>query len=845
MQTLWQDLRYGARMLFKNPGFTLIAVFTLALGIGANTAIFSVIDALMLRTLPISKPERLVMVWTRDGSAARSDYSFYHPLFVKFREHSQVFAGVAAIWLIERSNLAINGDVEPRPTQVGLASGDYFPTLGVQAALGRCFTQDDDRAPGGHPVAVISDGYWERRFARAPNIVGRAFTLHGLSYTIIGVAPRGFTGEWVGKPTDLWIPFAMESQVMPEVPGLQRYPTRVIARLKPGVTMSQAQAASQLLYQQLLREATGQSLTPQQIAEQRLELEPGARGYSPQRESFAAPLAILTAMVGLLLLVACANVANLLLARAATRQREMAVRLALGAGPARIVRQLLTESVLLAMLGGALGLLFAVWGTDALNAMMAAAPAVMSNARLTSGIALYLRPDARVFAFTALLCLGAGILFGLAPAFRGAKAPRSPALGERGVGSGGSWRRFGLGKALVVAQVALSLLLLIGAGLFARTLRNLKSQDLGFDRQRLLLVWTVPGQTGRQGPEVADLWQTALERISSLPGVVSASAVNGGVLTGYLPAPGRTSVGMMVEGQPPKPTNIFGGRSFVAPRFFETMGIPFVAGRDFTERDNETSPSVVIINETMARFYFDDQNPVGRFVRWSANDAAPTEIVGVVKDFVRGTPRGASLPEFSTYFPYRDREGINRGAQSRLRGMMIAARTTGDPLAMAAAVRRELREVDPRLPIIRINTIAEQLDDILMQDRLVAALSGFFGALSGLLACAGLYGVISYSVARRTREIGVRLALGATPAAVLRMTLKESLWLTLAGVAIGIAVAMAATRLVSARLFGVGAADPLTIVVAALLMMAVAALSAFLPARRAAKVDPLIALRCD
>jgi len=459
----------------------------------------------------------------------------------------------------------------------------------------------------------------------------------------------------------------------------------------------------------------------------------------------------------------------------------------------------------------------------------------------STGIVLDLQPDARSLTFNAALCLLTGILFGLAPALRASKVSLSPALSERGTSSDGG--RFGLGKALVVSQVTLSLLLLVGAGLFLRTLHNLKSQDLGFDRQHLLLIWTGIGQTGRQDTAMAELWHTVQERLSSLPGVVSASAINGGILTGGMATPGRSYLGMQVEGKPAKQTNIPSSRSFIAPRFFETMGIPLLAGREFTERDNESAPPVIIINEAMARFYFGDQNPVGLRVRFSQQDKTTTEIVGVVKEFVKGTPRGAAYPGFSMYFPYRDPEGLNRGAGSRLRVMMAVVRTSGDPLAMSARVRQELQAIDPNLPVLRINTIDEQLGDVLVQESLTAMLSTFFGILALLLVCLGLYGVISYTVVRRTHEIGIRLALGATPAIVLRSIIKESLWLVLAGIMIGAPATIAATRLISSRLYGVGAVEPLTLASAVAVMIAVALAAAFLPARRAAKVDPMDALR--
>ncbi len=729
LKDFWQDLRYGLRLLRKNPGFTTVAVLSLALGIGANTAIFSVIDALMLKTLPVSRPEELVTFRWDDGSSgpASSFYTFTHTIFEKMRDRNQVFSGVSGSWVIGRSNVTINGpggSLDPVPVAVGLVSGNYFSTLGINAIAGRTFTPNDDRAPGGHPVVVVSHGYRRRRLASASEVVGRTIRINETTYTIIGVTPRGFSGEWVGSPADLWIPYQMASQVMPEVPGGPwRFPARLVARLKPGMTIKQAQAAAQIFYRQLIIEVAGPNPTPDQagrIAQARLSLLPAARGLSTaQGDSYRQPLAIVMAVAGLVLLIACANVANLLLARSTNRQKELAVRLAIGAARARVVRQLLTESILLATIGGAIGVLIAFWGTSALAATVARGPVQL--AAQTSGIALDLQPDARSLAFNAALCLLTGILFGLAPALRASNVSLSPALSERGSGSGGG--RFSLGKALVVSQVAISLLLLVGAGLFLRTLHNLKSEDLGFDRRNLLLVWIATGQTGRQDTSMADLWHTVQERLSALPGVVSASAINGGMLTGFMATPGRSYQGMQIEGQPPKQTNIPSTRSFVTPRFFETIGIPLLAGRDFAERDNESAPRVVIINEAMARFYFGHQNPVGQRVRFSQQDKTTTEIIGVVKEFVKGTPRGAAYPGFTMYIPYRDPEALNRGAQSRLRVMMAAVRTTGDPLTMSARVRQELREIDPNLPVLRINTINDQLDDVLAQERLTAMLS--------------------------------------------------------------------------------------------------------------------------
>ncbi len=830
LETLIQDLRFGLRMLRKFPGSTLIAILTLAVGIGASSALFSLFDALMWRTLPVRQPEQLVL-FRRAESSNRTIYDVAYPMFERLREQPQVFTEVAANWLIERSEPAANPGADSGQVRVGMASGNYFATLGVEAVSGRTFTPDDNRVPGGHPVAVISHGYWQSRFALAPDIVGRTLTLTGTTYTIIGVTPRGFTGEWVGRPADLWVPFMMASQVMPEVPGgPAKFPALVIARLNPGVTQAQAQAASQLIYQHSLLAEAGASLTAEQrqfIAQRRIELESAVCGYSAQRQALTQPLMILAGMVGLVLLAVCANVANLLLARAATREREMAVRQSLGAGRVRIARQLLTESLLLAFAGGAAGLLFAVWGTRLLSAMLTAGP--LSTGIEDNSLALDLRLDGRVIACAALMCLFTCLLVGLAPAFRSSKVALTAALKERSTSNGGA--RFSLGKLLVIAQVALSLVLLVGAGLFLRTLRNLQSQETGFERNQLLMVWAAPVRTGRTVPALADFAQFVQQRLVTLPGVQSVSVSTGGLLDGNVR--GGQSETLQMQGQAPKPGLAISSLG-VSPGFFATVGTSLVSGRDFTAQDSETAPQVAILSETMARFFFGNENPIGKRFNAMGGAGFPLEIVGVAKDAKLGTPRDQ---RGAWYFPYR------QNARFLRLNWRIALRTNGEPTALTASVNQALRELDPSLPVLRFTTIEKQLNRVLAQERLLAALAGFFGVLAALLACLGLYGVIAYTVARCTNEIGLRLALGATPTNVLWRVLRESLWLALGGIALGIPAALAATRLISARLYGVSPTDPLTLVSAVLLMLAVAAASALLPARRAANVDPMIALR--
>jgi predicted permease len=829
-ETLWQDLRFGLRILRKNPGVTLIAVLTLAIGIGANAAIFSLFDALMLRRLPVQQPTHLVL-FKRVENSKRTAYDLPHPIFERLRDRSPSFSAVSANWLIERAESADTPGADPGRVRVGMASGNYFSTLGVQAIIGRMFSPDDNRIPAAHPVAVISHSYWERRFGQATDIVGRTLTMSGTTFTIIGVTPQRFNGEWVGRPADLWVPFMMASQVMPEVPGgPARFPALIIGRLKPGVIIEQAQAAAQLTYQQLLMEDAGSNITSAQrqfIAQRRIALEPAANGHSEQRQVLLQPMAILAGMSGLMLLAVCANVANLLLARSVAREREIAVRKALGAPRWRIVRQLLTESLLLAVLGNACGLLFSVWGKKTLSMMLMAGP--LSTGVEDNSIALDLRLDVRVIAFSALLSILTSLIFGLAPAWNSSKSTLS--LKTRGSIANRGGGRFSLSNFLVSIQVALSLILLIGAGLFVRSLQNLRSQDIGFDRDHLLLVWAAPARTGRKTPELLDLAGVVKDKLSELPGVKSVSISTGGLLDGNVR--GGQSEALQFQGSAPKPGQSISALG-ISPHFFTTVGLPLIAGRDFNEQDTEQSPKVAIVSESMARFYLGNVNPIGKRFNARGGQGFPIEIVGVVKDAKLGTPRDQRV---SWYFPYRQFAGFMRV------NWCIAVRTSVDLTATAASVRRSLRDLDPNLPILKVNTLEDQMSGVLVKERLIAVLSGFFGILAVFLSCLGIYGVISCGVARRTNEIGIRMALGATPADVIRLILKQSFWMVVGGIALGVPAAMMVARLISSLLFNINPIDPLTLVSAIILIIAVASAAALSPARKATKIDPLAALR--
>ena len=803
LDRLGQDLRYGLRMMRRNPGFTAVAALSLALGIGANTAIFSLVDAVLLRTLPVQDPERLVQIQAAFRNEAfkrnQATQSFSRRTFEYFRDRNQVFADTLASDSLERPDVNLDGRAE-YTRGVELVSGNYFSALGVNAILGRVFTQEDDKTPGAHPVAVISYAFWKRRFGLDPSVLGKTISVNDVSFSIIGVAPPRFSGLSPDSAPDLWLPTMMQARLMPTRPYLDRpyWWLKIIARLKPGVSQQQAQADLNVLFPQIEKEM---SMTKyQRFAGRPIELVSASRGYSMLRKQFSQPLAILMIVVGLVLLIACANVASLLVARATARRSEISIRLAVGAGRLRLVRQLVTESLLLATIGGALGLMFASWGSQALLNLLPHRPVPMS---------LDLHPDLRILAFTTVLSLLTGIVFGLAPALRATRVDLKAGLGKTGSAARPSLR---LGKVLVVSQVALSLLLLVSAGLFVRSLQKLKSLDLGINPENLLQVSLDTG--GYKGARLTSLYDQLLERLNTIPGVRSASGSGLGLIGGLKQ---RTTVS--VQGNITDDENTFVDSADVGPRFFETAGQPLLLGRDFTASDTAGAPKVVVINESMARRYFGNENPIGKRLGYGRKNNAEFEIVGVAKD-ARFTGVREPIP-LMMYFPSHQRT-------ERVDALQV--RTMGNPTAVAAAVRREVQSIDKRL-LVDIKTLATQVDDSLVQERMISTLAGFFSLLALLLAIVGLYGIMAYSVTRRTSEIGIRMALGAERRNVLWLVLRETMLLVMTGIAIGVPVALAVGRLAGHLVSG--------------LLATGAALAGYLPARRASRVDPMLALRYE
>jgi predicted permease len=850
MQTLLQDIRYGVRMLIKNPGFTAVAVLTLALGIGANTAIFTVVNSVLLSTLPVKDPGQLAVLTNPDshgmsvGSEDGDRDLLTYAEFQALSERNQVFSGVfAADSGGGRMNVALEGsglNDEGSPAHVEMVSGSYFSVLGVNPSLGRTFTTDVDKARDSNPVAVISYGFWRSRFGGSNSAIGRKIRIRNTSYDIIGVTPPQFFGATVGTSPDVWVPLTMQAEVFPGEDWLtvEKNPVektewlQVFGRLKPGVTLAQAKASIEVTFQQYLTSQIGTGITPsdqKDFLNQHIALTEGSHGASTLRDQFGKPLVILMGVVGLVLLIACANVANLLLARATSREKEIAVRVSLGAGPARLFRQLLTESLLLSGIGGLLGLLMAQWADALLLQLVSRGP---------SPIPLDVHPDAKILGFTVGVSLATGILFGLAPAFRAARLDLNSVLkgNSRGVVGGTAHSgKFPLGKILVVTQVAVSLLLLIVAGLFVRSFQKLTQVQLGYDREHLLLFNVDAVTSGYKGPGARQLYQDLLERISAVPGVRGVTLSRNGLFSH-----GESGDQISIEAYTPKSGQEMHTRfDHVGPNYFSTVGIPVLAGREIGPQDGGGGQRVGVINQTMARYYFGDENPIGRRI-WDMFPTSHTDfvVVGVVADakynsVSEETPRRFYVPYFR---PLDDHYW--QAARFEVRAMV-------DPSTVSASIREVVKQTAATLPPIEMHTMDELVSDSLTSSRMITKLSGFFGALAALLACIGIYGIMAFAVAGRTNEIGIRMALGAQGGDVLWLVLRESLLLVVIGVAIGLPSVIGAAKLISSQLFGLSAADPVALLAATALMFSVAIVAGYIPARRASRIDPLVALHYE
>jgi len=868
LQIFWQDLRYGLRLLAKSPGFTALAVLTLALGIGANTAIFSLIEAVLMRSLPVRDPQSLILLqWHarnqfpfRDISLygdCESDCTFSQPFFQDVASRTSSFSGVAAFASAGRLDLSGNGLASVLDGEA--VSGEFFPMLGIRAAAGRLLAPADDSVSA-PPVVVLNYAYWKSQFGGSPTAIGKTIRLNNVPVTIVGVLDPRFDGLSPGRNYDVWLPLSAIPQLTP-VPFLRTRAADpgdvwlvVIGRLKPGVAREKAQAEVSALFSNDMLHGAKPLAKPED--DPGVTLLPAQSGLTGATRRYSVELYTLMLASGIVLLIACANVAGLLLSRAAGRQKEMAVRLALGAGRARILRQLVTESVILSLLGGTLGVLFAVWGTHAIVALMTA------NAEDAFGFTPTL--NGRVLAFTAAVSILTGTIFGLTPALRGMRVDLTPALKDSSAGllrtmrHTGRW--FSVGNALVVAQVALTIVVLVGAGLLVRTLQNLKNVDPGFDTHHLLTFSLDPTLVGYRGRRIDNFYNDLQERLAAVPGVQSVSFSRFALLSGAL-----WSTDFQMPGAP-KDQKSEANVLSVGSNFFSTMHMRLLAGRDFVTADfaaadaaqeaqtaaelaqpagnapaeSATSgpPTPAIVNETFVRRYYPAVDPVGQQFGQSAGNAETNEskslgyiIVGVVNDAKYQDLRSKIDP--TMYVP-------SVGADATFEML-----TSANPWTVISAVRSVVNQMDSNLPIFNAKTETQIIDRMLTRERLVARLSGFFGLLSLALACIGVYGLLSYEVSRRTREIGIRLALGAQERNVLRLVVRQGLVLAAVGAALGVALALAATRYLSSMLFHVPPNDPATIVAVTTLLALVALAACYIPARRATRVDPMVALRYE
>ena len=836
MNGLGQDLRIALRVFWKNPAFAAIVVLTLALGSGANTAIFTLLDQVMLRALPVDRPERLVVIsapgpfsgWSSNQSDTAIPVS--QPMLDGLRDKVGEFRGVLGRYSIG-IHLSFGGQTES--VNGDIVTGSFFEVLGLQPAHGRLFTSADDVTPSGHPVVVLGHDFFMRRFGGDPSVVGRTVNVNNHSMTVIGVAPRGFNGVEVGSAIDVYVPVAMQQEVAPTW-GKRIHDWRsrwlvAIARLENGVTREQALASANVVYAQLVQEDLAHIQAPSESFKQRyikksLVLLPGGRGISGLRDQSGTPLVVLMGMVGLVLLIACANVASLLLTRASSRQKEIAVRLALGASRSRLIRLQLVESVALSIAGGLVGLQLAYWVGEAL---ILALPFQDATRTLSAA------PDWRIGLFTLAVSVLTGVGFGLVPALRASQTALAPALKSEATSVVGGAGHFMLRKGLVVAQVALSLLLLVGAGLFTRSLMNLRALDPGFKAERLFAFTVDPSLSGQDFPQRVSTHQRIETELSGEPGVTSVGAAEVALLTNS-----NSSSTVRVDGYESKEgENMNPNFNYVSPGFFTTLGMPILAGRDLAESDVENAPRVAVVNEVFVRYFYKDQNPIGRrFGLGRRKDSGfDVEIVGVVRDGKAATMREEQVR--FVYVPFMQEPSVG--------GLTFYVRSTVEPDSFASQIKGAVGRVDATLPVTNLKTMQAQIGESLFVERMVALLSAAFGALATILAAIGLYGVMSYAVTMRTREIGLRVALGADQRSVLMLVLREVAILAGIGIGIGLPLGLGLGKVIESQLFGMTWRDPLAFGIATLSLVTTAFVAGLIPALRAARVDPMTALRYE
>jgi len=835
MHTLLQDVRYGLRMLAKNPGFTFIAILTLALGIGANTAIFSLLNQVLLRRLPVRNPSELVVlkspgpkrghVWS-DGDDSEI---FSYPVYKGLAKNTTVFDGVLARFQFAAS-IASHGETERGSGE--LVSGDYFEVLGVRPALGRVLSPADDDVQGAHPVLVLSHAYWTRHFGGDAGVLNQTILVNNTEMAIVGVAQAGFGGIQVGQTPDIFVPMTMKGQMTPIRSGLDDWNDSflaILARRKPGVSMEQAQAGINVDYPGLLEQQVksfshASAKERQEFLSKKIVLHPGAQGRTVAQRDSGPALMALFAMVALVLLIACTNVANLQLAKAAARQREFAIRSALGASPGRMMRQLLVESFLCALGGGGLGLVLGIWIMNILT------QAVVSEAGV-QGITAQV--DGSVFGFAAAATAVSALLFGLIPAWRATRTGVSQMLKDQGSTTSAGPGHVRFRKYLVAGQVAFTLLLLTGGALFSRTLWNLRKQNLGLSTENLITFSLAPQLSGYDAPRTVALIDQLRERLGALPGVLGVGSSQIAVLTGTNMGTNITVEGRQEVETDERDVNF----DAVSPNYFSTMRIALVSGREFNAGDTGTSTKVAIINEAMAKEFFAKRNPIGaHFALGGGNDVKPNiEIVGVVKNAKEGHVRDADRPYF--YQPYSQ--------FGKLFGMSFYVRTKQEPLLIANAMRETVRGADANLPVYDLKTVERVVDEDLFAERVIAGLSAAFGGLAALLAALGIYGVLAYLVVQRTREIGIRVALGAAAGHVRGLVFKEVGWMMLAGALVGLPLAYVLARLSESLLYGVKAGDVPVYAASVGIICLVALAACYIPSRRATRIDPIVALRYE